>query len=278
MTDQTDPPQPPPEPPPASSFPESSLGQPPEPPPLPPAAPEAAPPAWEQPAPPPAEGGLWAGEQAAPPPAPVAPAPSPTGLSSGDPLGGAFPQGYTTAPPPGAGGLPPVAGLGSDQQAGGLPGQFVLSGWWRRVGAALIDGLIVSMVAFAIMAAIGVGFVGSDFNSDAEIGALVGSLLVGVLVFAIVVLAYAPVMMGATNGKTLGRMATGIRVVRANGRPISFGFAALREVLVKQIGIWGVASSFTFGLAYLLDVLWPLWDDENRALHDFIVDTRTIRD
>jgi hypothetical protein len=25
-------------------------------------------------------------------------------------------------------------------------------------------------------------------------------------------------------------------------------------------------------------VLWPLWDDENRALHDFVVDTRTVKD
>jgi uncharacterized RDD family membrane protein YckC len=28
----------------------------------------------------------------------------------------------------------------------------------------------------------------------------------------------------------------------------------------------------------LMDVLWPLWDEENRALHDFFVDTRVVRD
>ena len=37
-------------------------------------------------------------------------------------------------------------------------------------------------------------------------------------------------------------------------------------------------SSLTAGLASLADVLWPLWDEENRALHDLIVDTRVVKD
>jgi hypothetical protein len=45
-----------------------------------------------------------------------------------------------------------------------------------------------------------------------------------------------------------------------------------------KILLVGIANSVTFGLAGLLDVLWPLWDDENRALHDFVVDTRTVKD
>jgi uncharacterized RDD family membrane protein YckC len=84
-------------------------------------------------------------------------------------------------------------------------------------------------------------------------------------------------MMARTNGKTLGRMAMGIRVVRANGRPMTFAWAMLREVVVKAL-LFGIAASLTFGLASLADVLWPLWDEENRALHDFVVDTRTVRD
>jgi hypothetical protein len=27
----------------------------------------------------------------------------------------------------------------------------------------------------------------------------------------------------------------------------------------------------------LLDVLWPLWDDQDRALHDMVVSTHVIR-
>jgi uncharacterized RDD family membrane protein YckC len=84
--------------------------------------------------------------------------------------------------------------------------------------------------------------------------------------------------MAKTNGKTLGRMAVGNRVVRANGQPMTLGWAMLREVAVKWLLFNAVGGSITFGLAGLIDVLWPLWDDENRALHDFIVDTRTIKD
>ena len=51
----------------------------------------------------------------------------------------------------------------------------------------------------------------------------------------------------------------------------------VREVLVKTLLV-GVVSGATGGIGWLLDVLWPLWDEENRALHDFVVNTRTIRD
>ena len=64
-------------------------------------------------------------------------------------------------------------------------------------------------------------------------------------------------------------------MVRTNGVPMDFIWSALREALVKGLGL-GVASSIIPLLPYLLDVLWPLWDDENRAIHDFIVDTRVV--
>ena len=97
-----------------------------------------------------------------------------------------------------------------------------------------------------------------------------------VLCVTLVALLYAPIMMARTNGKTLGRMVTNIRVVRTSGEPITFGFALLREVVIKSL-LFGIVSSFTFGLATILDVLWPLWDEENRALHDFIVSTRVVK-
>jgi hypothetical protein len=66
-------------------------------------------------------------------------------------------------------------------------------------------------------------------------------------------------------------------VIRAGGGPMTLSVAMVREILVKVVLI-GIISSFTFGLVWLLDFLWPLWDEENRALHDFVVNTRTIRD
>jgi uncharacterized RDD family membrane protein YckC len=85
------------------------------------------------------------------------------------------------------------------------------------------------------------------------------------------------VFMARTNGKTLGRMVMNIRVVRASGERISFGYAMLREVVVKAIG-FGIAGAITGGIANLLDYLWPLWDEQNRCLHDFVVDSRVVKD
>jgi uncharacterized RDD family membrane protein YckC len=197
-------------------------------------------------------------------------------LQPGDPLRGSETPtvpGYTTMPPPGAGGPPAPAGA-----PGAVAGRYVLSGWWRRVGAQLVDGLIIGIggvaLALAIMAPFSIGFLADD---SVGVAAVLVGLLLAVVCVSIIALLYAPALMARTNGKTLGRMATGIRVVRANGEPMTFGFAMLREVAVKAL-LFGTASSFTFGLASLLDVLWPLWDEENRALHDFIVNTRTVLD
>ena len=68
----------------------------------------------------------------------------PSGLTPGDPLGGSPHErpseglwsgtpGYTSPAPPGAGGPRPAA------LPAGLGGGPVLSGWWRRAGAQVIE-------------------------------------------------------------------------------------------------------------------------------------------
>jgi uncharacterized RDD family membrane protein YckC len=203
-----------------------------------------------------------------------------SGLESGDPLRGGPPPtvapetpGYTTTPPPGAGG-PPIASFGATPVAG----RHVLASWWSRVGAAVVDGLIVGIGGLLLLIAITAPFsIGFFAGEDAGFIAIVVGLFFAIICVSIVALLYAPALMARTNGKTFGRMATGIRVVRANGKPMTFGFAMLREVAVKAL-LFGIAASLTAGLSTLADVLWPLWDEENRALHDFIVDTRVIKD
>ena len=188
-----------------------------------------------------------------------------------DPLRPSDVPGYTTTPPPGAGG-PPVT-----PASGALTGRHVLSGWWRRVGAQIIDGLIVGAGALVLMVALTAPFSIGFFAGDTfGFLSLIVGLLIAILCVSIAAFLYAPAMMARTNGRTLGRMATGIRVVRADGKPIDFGFAMLREVAVKAL-LFGFIAAATGGLSFLADVLWPLWDEENRALHDFVVDTRTIR-
>jgi uncharacterized RDD family membrane protein YckC len=185
----------------------------------------------------------------------------------GDPLAG-----YTSVPPPGAGG--PVSPFATPLPAG----RYVLAGWWRRAIAHILDMVIIGIGAVILLVAItapfSVGFFASD--NTGFVALAVGAFL-AIICVAVVALLYAPALMARTNGRTLGRMATGIRVVRASGEPITFGFAMVREVLVKAL-LFGIAGGITGGIANLLDYLWPLWDEENRALHDFVVNTRTVLD
>ena len=183
-------------------------------------------------------------------------------------MSGALPPGYTSPPPPGAGGPAPLQ----------LPnaGAWQLASWGSRAGAQLIDGLIIVGVAFVLLVPAGLlGIFGVDTSSELGLLAIIGAVLLSILVGLVVAAIYAPVMLATTDGRTLGRMAVGIRVVRADGRPMSFGRALLREIVVKG-AIWLVAGA-TFGIVWLVDVLWPLWDEENRALHDFPCGTRTVR-
>jgi uncharacterized RDD family membrane protein YckC len=197
------------------------------------------------------------------------PAPPPAQPSPGY----SAPPDYSAPPPPGAFGASAYA-------AAPVPaaGRYTLATWWSRVGAQLIDGIIIAVGALLILLVFGSVFsVGFFADDKTGVVALIAGLALATVAIAIVSLLYAPLMMARTNGRTLGRMAVGIRVVRAKGEPITLGFAMLREVAVKAL-LFGIAGSVTFGLANLADVLWPLWDDENRALHDFVVDTRVVAD
>ena len=200
------------------------------------------------------------------------------GMTSGDPLGGSgAPEaprhesglpGYTSPPPPGAGGVAPVHGHA-------VLGRYVLAGWWSRVGAAIVDGIIVG--AGALILFLPLVAAGRERRERRRRDRSDRPGIVWVLCVSVIAMLYAPAMMARTNGKTLGRMVTNIRVVRAGGEPMTFGFALLREVLIKSILV-GIIGAITGGIASLLDVLWPLWDEENRALHDFVVNTRVVKD
>lgn len=81
---------------------------------------------------------------------------------------------------------------------------------------------------------------------------------------------------GARNGQTWGKQLLDIRVVRDSGRPFDFWTAALREIVLKQLAV-GAASVIVPLIPFLLDYLWPLWDNRNRALHDMGASTHVVR-
>ncbi len=179
------------------------------------------------------------------------------------------PQGY------GAGGYGQPQGYGQAQGGWGHAAAPAAAGgyaeWWRRLVAAIIDGLILSIPLGIMQGALAASLVddvqGLDDGvlTEQEAASLFGDvfgrfaiiwflgLLITMLYFAI---------MHAWKGQTVGKMALGIKVVdeRAGGL-IGFGRALWR---------YGVTILFMlpFGIPLLLDYLSPLWDDRNQAWHD----------
>jgi uncharacterized RDD family membrane protein YckC len=182
------------------------------------------------------------------------------------------------APPPGpqappAGEAPP----GGWQQPIAQPGSGwegrPLASWGSRVGAQVIDWIVLLIPAVIIVALIVAGL------DDPSWWAIVGAAVLGVLIIGLVSLLYAPLLMmrqGQHNGQTLGKQFVGITVVRDNGEAMGFAWSALREVVIKNLAV-GIASAIIPLIPWLLDNLWPLWDDQNRALHDMAAQTHVVR-
>jgi uncharacterized RDD family membrane protein YckC len=218
------------------------------------------------------------GEPPPPPPGPQSPAPGGP-ESPAPPLAPQSPAGPGPQSPPSPGAAPsyggPVPPGGWQTPAPAAPSPWAgapLAGWGTRVGATLLDSLILTIPVVILSIIIVAVAAGSDS------GAIVTGIL-GLLAFLIVALFYAPVLMardGAHNGQTWGKQIVDIRVVRDTGQPFDLGSGFVREFAVKGL-LLGVLGSAFAGIPVLIDWLWPLWDDQNRTLHDMIVKTHVMR-
>jgi uncharacterized RDD family membrane protein YckC len=147
-------------------------------------------------------------------------------------------------------------------------GAVLYGGFWIRYLAVLVDSLVFC-VLIVIVFAIGLMLFPVDWanvgRSQADLMqllALEGVVWLSALLFAAV---YETLMVGRFAA-TLGKMACGLRVVTADGGKMSYG-RSLGRHFAKHL------SSFIIGIGYIM----AGFDDEKRALHDRICDTRVIR-
>jgi uncharacterized RDD family membrane protein YckC len=237
----------------------------------PPAQPPPPPPHQQPPPPPPAQ---------PPPPGPQAPAPGPQVPPPGPQ---APPPGY---PPPGPevapGGYPPQAPPGQvppggwEQPPAAAPEVWAgvpLASWGSRAGALLLDVLVVIGIAIVLFVPGGIAL-GAGADAVGIVLLVLGGI--GYLVVAVMYGAYFMARPGERNGQTLGKQWVGIRVVRDNGQPYDIGSGLMREFVIKNL-LFGWLGGFFLYIPTLLDYLWPLWEDQNRALHDLIASSHVVR-
>jgi uncharacterized RDD family membrane protein YckC len=200
--------------------------------------------------------------------------------------------------PPGQGqpgGPMPAYGQPADWQANRLttPDGVVLSGWWKRVFARILDQIIVSILAlpltFApmremvttfqdyferVIAAVQAGSSTMPAQPEGLTGAAVQVSLTILAVSVIYEVAFLTM-----TGATLGKKALGISV-RLREKPGPPPLAVvLKRTAVKDVGeLVGVVPVLGFfgSLFSLFDSLWPLWDDKNQAIHDKVAATNVV--
>ena len=163
------------------------------------------------------------------------------------------------------------------EPAGPAPG-VLFAGHGARLGAYIIDAIIVGTVASVAMIAVALPLAGDLFRialddpdrlkvpaTWAELGGQILAFIVGSLVIGLLAMLYFP-FFWARGGATPGMMAAGIRVVNdRDGSPIGWGPALLRLV-----GMW------VSGAVFYLGFVWILVDSRRRGWHDLIAGTCVI--
>ena len=124
---------------------------------------------------------------------------------------------------------------------------LTLAGWWRRLGASMIDGLVILVVMFVLSAA---------------------HSTVPRMLQAVIFAAYHGIMLATNGGRTIGNLATGTRVISANGQAIDPAHAAIRAVVDSVCGIiviGSIVSAFMIGL-----------HPRKQAIHDLAASTIVV--
>lgn len=151
--------------------------------------------------------------------------------------------------------------------------RYRYGGFWIRFVARIIDAIIVGFIGFIIRLPLtiflGIGGAGLRVANDpaaamAALPLILGAAGISFLIQIAVGIIY-EVYFLSTRSATPGKIALGLKVIRADGGPVSAGLAAGR-----YFSMW--LSGFILMIGYIM----AGFDTEKRALHDRICDTRVV--
>lgn len=177
------------------------------------------------------------------------------------------------------------------------PDGVPLAGWWQRVGAYVIDavllGIVSAIVSLPWLREIVDAYRGwfDDVLRSAEAGSqapvdasslqqeVAGPLAVVTLIGLVVSFVY-QVGFLMWRQATPGKLLLGLRVrLREQPGRMGFGTVALRWLAQFGVGLVNLVPVVggLVGLYTILDALWPLWDSKKQALHDKVAKTNVVR-
>jgi uncharacterized RDD family membrane protein YckC len=162
-----------------------------------------------------------------------------------------IPQGGSPPPPPSNwGAAPPPPQWG--QAAGDTQARH--GGFWLRFVAYLIDAVILNIVILPVGLMLGVFDTSAGLNPGFNIIAVIAGWL------------YEALMVSSTSQATLGKMAVGLKVTRADGSRLSFARATGR--------FFGKIISF---IILLIGFIMIAFTARKQGLHDMMADTLVVR-
>ena len=155
--------------------------------------------------------------------------------------------------------------------------EFTPAGFWLRVGAFVIDSMIINVVFFiiiAILAVIGLGIysgMGNSFDGSQPSDAMIITMFILGSLFYII-LALAPMVYQVVGwskyGTTIGKKALRLRVIDKN--------TGLKPSVAKSIG-----RAFAYiisAMPFYLGFFWIGWDQDKEGFHDKICQTQVVID
>ncbi len=171
---------------------------------------------------------------------------------------GSFGAGSATEPPP----------FPATELAAPTPSAVRYGGFWRRVGAAFVDGVIVWIVILAasFLMRISAGVPVAPLWKGSA-GATPLFTCVEALVRLVIGWIYSASLESSVKQATIGKMALGMRVTDLAGRRISFGRATGRH-------FGKFLSSLILGIGFLM----VAFSEKKQGLHDRIAKTLVVRD
>lgn len=193
--------------------------------------------------------------------------------------------GAAPLPSQGGGYQGPVAAHLPPVQLTHTPDGMAIANPWKRLGAQVVDALIMlvviivlELVFFAVFAGAGALLFGTGGSGDTAAGAatagVTAGLVLGILLFVVVVVAFQywyyihrVRQVGATFGKQV--LGLRIRTFHTDGQ-LTWG------QVWGRVGLVSLASSFTGGVLGVVDALWLFWDKHCQTLHDKTVGTIVV--
>jgi uncharacterized RDD family membrane protein YckC len=169
-----------------------------------------------------------------------------------------------------SGPLPPVSGSAPVQA------QVAYAGFWLRVVAHLIDGIILGIPFFLVM--IGLFFLFGGFRlmarqrvggppDTAFLGMIIGAYLFTMFFYLVAGWLYFALMESSTRQATFGKAVLSLYATDLAGRPLGFGHATGRYFAKIISGL------IPFGIGYIM----AGFTEKKQALHDMIAGTLVLR-